>query len=311
MLAKSHLYFNITYRCDSACLFCAADLGPNTTARQITFKEFASLVKKFPRDSRTRVTINGGEPALHHELVKFLRFLKRRHNQTDLFTNGRKLSSPSFAKLIGDSLGGTILIPLYGSRPEIHDAFTGVKGSWAQTVRGIRNIYGLKTHRRQLRLHLKLLFIRPLLKENLEIIKYILRTFPKVDIISLHSLIVSEKVKHYPGLIPSRGELARSVNKVLAVISRHTPQIEARRIDLSDLPPCVINRQNRPFLIRAGDRPADNWFAYYFDPGHLTLSGAQGEEELLSSQENNCWCVCQNCRQKNRCRYLGKGQSAG
>jgi molybdenum cofactor biosynthesis enzyme MoaA len=305
MLAKSHLYFNITYRCDSACLFCAADLGPNATARQITFKEFASLVNKFPRGSRTRVTINGGEPALHHELVKFLRFLKRRQNQTALFTNGRKLSSPSFAKLIGDNLRGTILIPLYGSRPEIHDTFTGVKGSWAQTVRGISNIYELKARHRQLRLHLKLLFIKPLLKENVETIKYILRTFPKVDIISLHSLIVSEKVKHHPDLIPSRGELARSVNRVLAVLRRRAPQTEARQIDLSDLPPCVINRQSRPFLIRAGDCSVDNWAAYYFDPGHLTLSGAKAEEELHSSQENNYWCICQNCRQKNHCLYLG------
>ena len=58
---------------------------------------------------------------------------------TGLITNGRKLKDAAFVKTLEKSGLDFIQVTLESHKPEIHDSITGDKGSWIETVAGIKN----------------------------------------------------------------------------------------------------------------------------------------------------------------------------
>jgi AdoMet-dependent heme synthase len=85
------------------------------------------------------IKVTGGEPTLHPELNAILTGLDDMGLPFSLFTNAR-WSDPD--KLM-DLLSKTercrgLLVSLHGARPASHEAFTGVSGSFDETIRNIR-----------------------------------------------------------------------------------------------------------------------------------------------------------------------------
>jgi len=88
--------------------------------------------------------ISGGEPTLRRELFDVIKYLreKKPNIYTFMVSNGRMFAYRDYTKKfselpLGDFMVG---ITLYGSTPEIHDKITMAKGSFEQTVKGIKNL---------------------------------------------------------------------------------------------------------------------------------------------------------------------------
>ncbi|MFH1683481.1 MAG: radical SAM protein [Candidatus Margulisiibacteriota bacterium] len=295
MADSYYLYFNITYQCNCRCGFCAANLTAHSDKNQINFKTFTAIIEKYPHGEATLVTINGGEPTLHQELAQILTLLKKRGNPVHLFTNGRRFTSVKFALSILNVLAGTILIPIYGTKPAIHDSFTGIKGSFEETFQGLQNIYRFKLKDSKIQLRLKLLFARPLLKENEKVARFVLQNFPETDILSLHSLIISDIVKKNKQFIPAKNKLKSSINATLATIKNSPYPLS--RVNISDLPPCLISEDNRVFLSLKKSQNAKQRKFIYYDPYFLSGNPAQARDV------QTCF-NCQKCRQNNHCHFL-------
>jgi radical SAM protein with 4Fe4S-binding SPASM domain len=99
-----------------------------------------------------RLAITGGEPTLHPYFAPMMATLARYSIPFTLFTNGRWGNAAQTQRLIEqvqDSpscLG--LLISLHGADAASHDRFTGVAGSFAETVATIRHVTqaGLRVH---------------------------------------------------------------------------------------------------------------------------------------------------------------------
>ena len=95
-MARNH-YFNITYRCNSNCSFCAADLRVKDS-KEMPVQVFESILDRLSIEPSDTVTINGGEPTVHPDFFGFLSAVKRKNAKITLFTNGRKFADTGFAK---------------------------------------------------------------------------------------------------------------------------------------------------------------------------------------------------------------------
>ena len=84
-------YFNITYRCNSNCLFCAADNGNASNHLELPVEAFAQLLKEQRIGSKDRVVVNGGEPTMHRDFFEILAAIRKAGAYIDLFTNGVQL----------------------------------------------------------------------------------------------------------------------------------------------------------------------------------------------------------------------------
>ncbi len=133
------LDIKISFRCNNLCRFCAQghkrDMYPDRSASTVTAE-----LKKAYRDGVRGVVFTGGEPSLHHAILDFLRTAKKiGFKSIQLQTNGRTLAYPGFCRELTEA-GVTELGPsLHGAKAATHDALTGAKGSFTQSVAGIAN----------------------------------------------------------------------------------------------------------------------------------------------------------------------------
>jgi len=87
----------------------------------------------------TRLRFTGGEPTLHPEFEGILRLASEFDIAFSLFTNGRWREP----KRLLESLGSfpqfqSMLVSLHGAGARSHEAFTGVRGSFRETVANVR-----------------------------------------------------------------------------------------------------------------------------------------------------------------------------
>lgn len=132
---KRIFYFNITYGCNSNCVFCYSH---NTRHDAKTYNEIAAVdffayleMQRITADDR--VIINGGEPFLHTEIDTILEGLSNYGCEVLIYTNGRLLTEHD---LSGLSEKYRFVIPIHGYE-SVHDFITGIPGSYRDTLNGL------------------------------------------------------------------------------------------------------------------------------------------------------------------------------
>ena len=132
-------YFNITYGCNSNCIFCYSHntVHISQNHRAITFTQFKSYMEEKKVSSMDRIIINGGEPLLHPELMTMLHYLDEKDCEVLIYTNGRLLSKFNFS-FLDDKF--RFVVPIHGDSA-LHDRITQVPGSFTETQSGIDSLY--------------------------------------------------------------------------------------------------------------------------------------------------------------------------
>jgi MoaA/NifB/PqqE/SkfB family radical SAM enzyme len=93
-------------------------------------------------DKFNSIYLTGGEPTIRPDILDIIYYIKKKNDEAEIniFTNGRMFYYYNFAKKIVNSGVFKYIIPLHGSKPEVHDRVTKVPGSFRQTVKGIENL---------------------------------------------------------------------------------------------------------------------------------------------------------------------------
>ena len=93
-------YFNITYTCNSNCIFCYSHntIHSGNVHKEISYIDFTDYLTRKKVCSHDRVIINGGEPFLHTQIIDILKFLEGIKCEVLIYTNGRLLTKYDFLK---------------------------------------------------------------------------------------------------------------------------------------------------------------------------------------------------------------------
>ena len=134
---EEKVIINVTYECNNNCVFCAVGTWRSRKPKVEVQKQ--TLTEAFRKGVRM-VDFDGGEPTLDKNLLQLINYAnKLGYENMHLTTNGRLLSTKQNAEKIVKSGIRSILFSLHG--PEhIHDELTRAKGSFKQTVQGIKNV---------------------------------------------------------------------------------------------------------------------------------------------------------------------------
>ncbi len=137
---------NVGYSCNNNCMHCFLGSMRNIYPDR-TKKEIISIIDEAKEMNVPHLTIIGGDPTIRKDFFEILSYAEKQGFEIYLETNSRTFSVDSFArKVFKISPDLKIGMSFHSSVPEIHDKITQVKGSWAQSVKGIRNMkkYGLR-----------------------------------------------------------------------------------------------------------------------------------------------------------------------
>lgn len=124
-------------KCNNNCIFCFEKdrIFPDKRIKQLE-AELKLIRKKYDF-----VNIMGREPTLRKDLIDIINYAKKiKFKSVGLTSNGRMFSYAPFAKSILDTNIDQIGITVIGITPAMHDWHTKAKGSFVQTLAGIKNI---------------------------------------------------------------------------------------------------------------------------------------------------------------------------
>jgi radical SAM protein with 4Fe4S-binding SPASM domain len=127
----------VTYRCNNKCLHCYAG-GPRET-KELTTQEWILVIKKLFDLGIPQVVFTGGEPTLRDDLAELIAETQKVGLVSGLVTNGRKLKDEVYFKSLVDAGLDHVQITIESHNPKIHDKITEVKGSWDESVQGLKN----------------------------------------------------------------------------------------------------------------------------------------------------------------------------
>jgi radical SAM protein with 4Fe4S-binding SPASM domain len=127
----------LTFRCQNNCVHCYAG-GPHETA-ELSTEEWKRVIDRLHDIGVFILTFTGGEPTLREDLVELQLYAQNRGMVTGLVTNGRRLKDKSYSERLDKAGLDFVQVTLESHKPKIHDLMTAAKGSWKETVVGIRN----------------------------------------------------------------------------------------------------------------------------------------------------------------------------
>jgi len=131
-------YFNITYTCNSNCVFCYSHntIHSGRKFNEIALNDFVEYLKSQKIQESDRVIINGGEPFLHSKILDILKSLLEFRCEVLIYTNGRCLTEADFSFMTSKY---RFVIPVHGHK-DIHDDITRCRGSYDSMANGIKHL---------------------------------------------------------------------------------------------------------------------------------------------------------------------------
>jgi MoaA/NifB/PqqE/SkfB family radical SAM enzyme len=140
--STAKVIINLTYRCNNHCLFCAVG---NRVKQDMPLDTVLALLRTHREQGISQLDLDGGEPTLHPDLMAVIaQAVRLGYHPINVTTNGRRLAYPDFAaRLLGSGIH-SLLISIHGPNSQVHDAITGVPGSFRETIAGIRNAMLMK-----------------------------------------------------------------------------------------------------------------------------------------------------------------------
>jgi radical SAM protein with 4Fe4S-binding SPASM domain len=125
-----------TQSCNLDCRVCYADCTREPSPREVPGKTWLRLLDEFFEAGVISVMIEGGEPLHRPDVLEVIAHAAPRA-MTRLRTNATLVDDAMAARLKSIGLGDT-MVDLLGATAETHDALTGVPGSHARSLAGIR-----------------------------------------------------------------------------------------------------------------------------------------------------------------------------
>ena len=138
---KPVVVWNCTRRCQLKCVHCYADAADKDFPDELNHEEGRALLEDLAAFGIPVVLFSGGEPLMRPDLFELAAYARELGMRAVLSTNGALIDEDTARRIkeIGFSYVGISLDGLEA----VHDKVRGVRGSFAESLRGIRNCRNL------------------------------------------------------------------------------------------------------------------------------------------------------------------------
>jgi len=128
--------WEVTRSCNLACKHCRAEAHTEPYPDELTTAEAKALIDTFPRVGNPIVIFTGGEPLLRHDIFELAAYARDKGLRPVMAPNGT-LITPEVAQRMKAAGVERCSISIDGPDAASHDAFRGVPGAFAASLRGI------------------------------------------------------------------------------------------------------------------------------------------------------------------------------
>lgn len=124
-----------TRACDLACKHCRAEAVPDRHPAELSTEEARALMSSVRQFGRPLFVLTGGDPLKRPDTVELVRYGASIGLRVAMTPSGTPLMTETVIRRLKEAGLARLAVSLDGSTPAIHDAFRGVDGSWAWSIR--------------------------------------------------------------------------------------------------------------------------------------------------------------------------------
>lgn len=130
-------WIGITNKCNNKCIFCLDGKIKNKFQKSI--EEIKKELNSGIGEGCVRLVISGGEATIHSDFIEIIKIGKKiGYKKIQVISNGRMFSYSGFLNKAIKAGLDEITFSIHGHNAELHDSLTSVKGSFEQTINGIK-----------------------------------------------------------------------------------------------------------------------------------------------------------------------------
>jgi len=135
-------HITVALSCNNDCVFCYnRDRRP--LSEPLGEQRVLDLVEEASDAGSVRLSFLGGEVTILPYFLRVLTSAGRRFDSVGIGTNARRFKDPIFAAECAAAGLTDVDVSLHGSTAAVHDATTRAKGSFDETIAGLRNLVSL------------------------------------------------------------------------------------------------------------------------------------------------------------------------
>ena len=302
-------------RCDNKCVFCC-DSDSSQYSNGLSIKP-SSL-------SNGKILLCCGEPTSIKDILNTVKGLKNKYATVAISTNGKKLADLKFLQALISAGANELFFSIHGHKAAVHDSVTGVKGSFAQSVKGLRNALKLQHEKGGFEVAVNAVITI----KNLPHLKAYLDFLYKLGIRTVNfdlPVPLGIAAKSYRRIMPQFSNAVLHISKSVESFA-----IKGLKIFVSNLPLCVFNRikgmdyslilnESREFVplrcseggINCSDCVNDKvcigalkkYIDIYGDREFKAESGAGNSKELALKEDIDSLAVVITCKCQLGCIY--------
>jgi MoaA/NifB/PqqE/SkfB family radical SAM enzyme len=301
-----HVNLQLLYACNYRCHICDFWKESHRDRRQLSPAEIRVISEKLNEVGPQIISIGGGEPTLHPDLVEIVRILSAHHLPV-MITNGSRIT-PELARALFAAGMVEISVSLDYNSAEAHDTQRGVPGAFNKAIEALNILHANRTHPEQ-----RVNMIAVVMEDNLPDMEGLIQRSAEMGIsflLTLYSHSRGAKDRKSLTLDASRQLLAlkqkyRHFVALRGYLSKFTQAIEEGGIGpcYAGKNLCNIDSQgNVTFCIDRLDESAGNILS---DPMPVIT-----ERLLFMHKENQCRECWTSCRGSIESVFYGKSRLA-
>lgn len=126
----------LTYSCNFSCKHCYVQ--EQKYSKTMEFDTVKQIVDQLKDIGVLNITLTGGEPTLHKDLIKIISYIRDKNMTTTLFTNGSFLSDDLLKVITGS--GTEISLTIYGSCETQYKIVTGSSKNYNKVFENIEKL---------------------------------------------------------------------------------------------------------------------------------------------------------------------------
>src|SRR5512141_267235 len=134
-MAPFTIAWEITRACAYACIHCRADAQHKRDPRELSTAEAKALIERLAAFGNHPILIfTGGDPMMRQDLFELIEYATQRGLRCSLTPTATALPTRERLEKVRDAGIRRIALSLDAPRPEVHDNFRQVPGSWQRTM---------------------------------------------------------------------------------------------------------------------------------------------------------------------------------
>ena len=204
-----HVNLQILYNCNFRCTICDFWKDAYRDKGRLSADETKIVSDKLNTIGPQIISIGGGEPMLHPELVPIVRALSRHHFPV-MITNG-SLVTEALARQLWQAGMVEISVSIDYANPQKHDAQRGKPGAFAQGMAALKILHATRTHPEQ-----RVNMISVIVDDNLDEVEPLIELSRGMGITYLVTLY-----SHSRGSKPAREPAREPGRRLLDLKHRH------------------------------------------------------------------------------------------